>query len=225
MDWPAILLAPLFAPAMAFCGSARRTVWLDLCLSRTETVPHHRSGSAGYELRVKARLFQISVKRKFRIWSSRLVKTICKSIFSGLISAQTNHCAINTCSKAPTKIGALPPNNEPSIFQICHRAINEDGLISEKPAVVSFKLLPPIWQRWWFVLGVAIILVGSVITLDRFRVRKTRQVKVALKQTTESETRYRTLAETASDAIVTIDENSKIIYANEAAEHVFGYRA
>ena len=109
-------------------------------------------------------------------------------------------------------------------YRFLVRAINEDGLISEKPAVVSFKLLLPIWQRWWFILGVAIILVGSVITLDRFRVWKTRQVKVALKQTTESETRYRTLAETASDAIVTIDENSKIIYANEAAEHVFGYR-
>jgi PAS domain S-box-containing protein len=105
------------------------------------------------------------------------------------------------------------------------RAINADGLISEKPAVVSFKLLPPLWQRWWFILVVVIILGGSVVTLDRFRVRKTRQVRVALKQTTESETRYRTLAETASDAIITIDEDSKIIYANEATEHVFGYSA
>ena len=110
-------------------------------------------------------------------------------------------------------------------YRFLVRAINEDGLISEKPAAVSFKLLPPIWQRWWFMLAAAIALVGSVITLDRFRVWKTRQVKVALKQTTESETRYRTLAETASDAIITIDETSKIIYANEAAEHVFGYRA
>src|SRR5215203_6209031 len=123
MDWPAILLALLFATAMAFCGSARRTVSLDLCLSRTETVPRHRSGSAGCELRVKARLFQISVKRKFRISSSHLLKTIYKSIFSGLISAQTNHCAINTCWKGATKIGALPPNNELSIFQICQQAI------------------------------------------------------------------------------------------------------
>jgi PAS domain S-box-containing protein len=110
-------------------------------------------------------------------------------------------------------------------YRFLVRAINADGLTSEKPAVVSFKLLPPIWRRWWFILAVAIILGGSVITLDRFRVWKTRQVKVALKQTTESETRYRTLAETASDAIITIDENSNIIYANEAAEHVFGYRA
>jgi PAS domain S-box-containing protein len=39
----------------------------------------------------------------------------------------------------------------------------------------------------------------------------------------ESEDRFRTLAETASDAIITIDEASRIIYVNEAAEHVFGY--
>jgi PAS domain S-box-containing protein len=109
-------------------------------------------------------------------------------------------------------------------YRFLVRAINADGLTSVKPAVVSFKLLPPIWQRWWFILAVAILLAGSVITLDRFRVWKTRQVKVALKQTTESETRYRTLAETASDAIITIDGNSKIVYANEAVEHVFGYR-
>src|SRR5262249_39525999 len=39
----------------------------------------------------------------------------------------------------------------------------------------------------------------------------------------ESETRFRTLAETASDAIITIDANSTIIYINRAAEKIFGY--
>lgn len=39
----------------------------------------------------------------------------------------------------------------------------------------------------------------------------------------ESESRFRTLAETASDAIITIDEHSTIIFANPAAESVFGY--
>lgn len=110
-------------------------------------------------------------------------------------------------------------------YRFLVRAVNADGLISEKPAVVSFKLLPPIWKRWWFVLLGAIAILGSVIGLDRFRVRKTRQVKNALKQTSESETRYRALAETASDAIITIDENSTIIYVNEAVEQIFGYKA
>jgi PAS domain S-box-containing protein len=39
----------------------------------------------------------------------------------------------------------------------------------------------------------------------------------------ESESRFRTLAETASDAIITIDEQSTIIYVNRAAQNVFGH--
>ncbi len=39
----------------------------------------------------------------------------------------------------------------------------------------------------------------------------------------ESESRFRTLAETASDAIITIDEHSTIIFVNPATEGVFGY--
>jgi PAS domain S-box-containing protein len=39
----------------------------------------------------------------------------------------------------------------------------------------------------------------------------------------ESEKRYRTLAETASDAIIQIDETNTIIFINPAAERIFGY--
>ena len=39
----------------------------------------------------------------------------------------------------------------------------------------------------------------------------------------ESEQRYRTLAETATDAIITVDPQSRILFANAAAEHMFGY--
>ncbi len=110
-------------------------------------------------------------------------------------------------------------------YRFLVRAVNADGVQSEIPAVVSFKLLPPVWRRWWFIAA-AILLFGSgVFALDRFRVKKTREVKTALTHTRESETRYRTLAETASDAIITIDETSKIIYVNDAVEAIFGYSA
>jgi two-component system, LuxR family, sensor kinase FixL len=39
----------------------------------------------------------------------------------------------------------------------------------------------------------------------------------------QSEEKYRALADTASDAIITIDESSKILYANPATERIFGY--
>ncbi len=39
----------------------------------------------------------------------------------------------------------------------------------------------------------------------------------------ESEERYRSVVETASDAIITIDETSKILFINKAAEKIFGY--
>lgn len=41
----------------------------------------------------------------------------------------------------------------------------------------------------------------------------------------DSEERYRMLAETASDAIIVIDEKGEILYANPVAERTFGSRA
>src|SRR5258706_5293992 len=39
-----------------------------------------------------------------------------------------------------------------------------------------------------------------------------------------SENRYRVVAETASDAIITIDESTNIVFANSATETIFGYQ-
>ena len=50
--------------------------------------------------------------------------------------------------------------------------------------------------------------------------RERRQAQRALR---ESETRFRTLAETASDAILTVDDEGRIVFANRAAEGIFGH--
>jgi two-component system cell cycle sensor histidine kinase/response regulator CckA len=61
------------------------------------------------------------------------------------------------------------------------------------------------------------IVAASGIVRD---VTERKQAEEALRQ---SETRFRTLAETAADAIITIDESGSITFTNRAAEKVFGH--
>ena len=111
-------------------------------------------------------------------------------------------------------------NLSPGDYKLLVRAA---GASAMEPASVAFTIRPPFWRSWWFLTIAAVFVAGSVVALDRYRVSKTRQVQNALAKSVESETRFRTLAETASDAIITIDEDSTILYVNEAAERVFGY--
>ena len=54
------------------------------------------------------------------------------------------------------------PNLPPGSYQFLVRAISADGTVSDTPASVSFTILSPIWQRWWF-LTIAILAFGSLI--------------------------------------------------------------
>ena len=103
------------------------------------------------------------------------------------------------------------------------RTLASDGSVTDNGATASFWIAPPIWQRSWFLVLAFLFAGGAIFALDRYRVSKTRQVERALSRTRESESRFRTLADTASDAIVTIDEGSTIVFVNQAVERVFGY--
>ena len=54
-------------------------------------------------------------------------------------------------------------------------------------------------------------------------VRDVTDQQITEKALRDSEAHYRVVAETASDAIMTIDESTKILFANPAAEKIFGY--
>lgn len=58
-----------------------------------------------------------------------------------------------------------------------------------------------------------------ILTIGR-DITERKQIEQELR---ESEERYRTVTETATDAIMTIDEESRIIFVNRAAEKTFGY--
>ncbi len=60
----------------------------------------------------------------------------------------------------------------PGHYRFLVRAVNSDGVASPNPATLSFTILRPLWQRWWFIaLVIALLgLVGSV--LYRYRVAR-----------------------------------------------------
>jgi len=105
----------------------------------------------------------------------------------------------------------------PGAYRFLVRSIGTDGAASDSAATVSFAILPPIWRRWWFILAAASIAAVALTVVARARLDRVKALR-------DSENRFRTLAETASDAIVTIDEDSRIVLVNRAAETIFGYR-
>ncbi len=78
-------------------------------------------------------------------------------------------------------------------------------------------------KKSWFLIRAVRIGKGADlrIIITHENITKRKSITNAL---LESEQTYRILAETASDAIIRIDENSQIVFVNRAAERVFGYK-
>ncbi|HEV8587277.1 MAG TPA: two-component regulator propeller domain-containing protein, partial [Pyrinomonadaceae bacterium] len=60
----------------------------------------------------------------------------------------------------------------PGRYRFVVRAVNSDGLVSAQPAIVSFTILPPIWQRWWFLMLTLAAVALAVYALYRYRVAR-----------------------------------------------------
>jgi signal transduction histidine kinase len=65
----------------------------------------------------------------------------------------------------------------PGRYRFSVRAIDSDGQGSEKPATVSFVVLPPIWQRGWFLAVVAAAALALVTAIHRLRVRRLLEIE------------------------------------------------
>jgi ligand-binding sensor domain-containing protein/signal transduction histidine kinase len=60
----------------------------------------------------------------------------------------------------------------PGTYRFLVRAINDDDLASAQPASVSFKILRPLWQRWWFLSLAGLFVVGVAYLMHRYRVNR-----------------------------------------------------
>jgi ligand-binding sensor domain-containing protein/two-component sensor histidine kinase len=60
----------------------------------------------------------------------------------------------------------------PGRYRFSVRAMNSDGIASDRPAVITFTVLRPVWLRWWF-LALSAISVGLMVrALYRYRVAR-----------------------------------------------------
>ncbi|HEY6120757.1 MAG TPA: two-component regulator propeller domain-containing protein, partial [Pyrinomonadaceae bacterium] len=58
----------------------------------------------------------------------------------------------------------------PGRYRFLVRAVNSDGVASARPAFIAFRILPPLWRRWWFLTAVAAGLIFLLYRLYRYRV-------------------------------------------------------
>lgn len=63
-------------------------------------------------------------------------------------------------------------NLKPGSYRFLVRAVNADGVVSAKPASFAFRIVPPVWQRWWFITLVILVLVAITHLLYRYHTRR-----------------------------------------------------
>jgi ligand-binding sensor domain-containing protein/signal transduction histidine kinase len=74
--------------------------------------------------------------------------------------APTEQRTVNLASLSPGK------------YKFLVRAVTSDGAVSPQPAAVTFTILRPIWQRWWFLALTAALLISAAFALYRYRVAR-----------------------------------------------------
>ena len=78
-------------------------------------------------------------------------------------------------------------NLRPGSYRFVVRAVNSEGIQSERPAVLSFTILPPVWLRWWFLTLLTLVVLALLFSLYRYRLAHLHQVNLALSEAKTAE--------------------------------------
>ncbi len=57
-------------------------------------------------------------------------------------------------------------------YRFLVRAVSANGAVSREPATLEFRVLAPVWQRWWFITIVALTLALASYTVYRYRIKR-----------------------------------------------------
>ncbi|HJQ67418.1 MAG TPA: two-component regulator propeller domain-containing protein [Blastocatellia bacterium] len=73
---------------------------------------------------------------------------------------------------APTQQRTVNLSLSPGSYRFLVREVRAGGGLSPAPASVSFKILRPLWQRWWFIAMAAALLSLAAYTFYRYKVAR-----------------------------------------------------
>ena len=119
---------------------------------------------------------------------------------------------------APDEQKSVTFNLEAGDYQFLVRAVNADGVLSEKSASVSFTIAPPFYRRWWFILLAVLIVGGVLLTVERYRAARLRELKNAFGSLSVSEQRFRRMIEQSSLGFVIFAPDGRLRSVNRAYE-------
>jgi ligand-binding sensor domain-containing protein/two-component sensor histidine kinase len=63
-------------------------------------------------------------------------------------------------------------NLKPGSYRFRVRAVNADGVVSNEPASIAFTIVPPVWQRWWFIGLVIVGLIAVTHLIYQYHTRR-----------------------------------------------------
>lgn len=137
-----------------------------------------------------------------------------------------------------TRRQAYFTNLQPGDYRFTVIAANSDGVWNYKGASISFSIEPYFYETFWFYASAAALVLLIVFAGYRYKVNTyKRQTKILERRVEErtkelqkekdnlaqAEERFRSVAESASDAIIGFDKNGKVFFWNNSAEDIFGY--
>ncbi|MEP7338232.1 MAG: two-component regulator propeller domain-containing protein [Acidobacteriota bacterium] len=83
---------------------------------------------------------------------------------------------------APADGQAVNLRLSPGAYRFLVRAVGADGIASQAPATVSFRILRPVWQRWWFLTLAGLAAASLLLGFARYRQLRTNELKAALSE-------------------------------------------
>jgi PAS domain S-box-containing protein len=129
----------------------------------------------------------------------------------------------------------------PGDYKLRVKAANADGVWNNEGTSIAIRVVPPLWGTLWFRIAAALVFVALLLGLHRLRThyirRRNRELDAVNMQLRdqieeriraenglrESEEKYRVVAQSASEGIITIDESGTILLANDSLGRIFGY--